>query len=108
MTPQILQINFNFSVSRDQYEEVTAALANDFANVPGCQWKVWLMNEAANEAGGIYLFADEAAVEAFKASDLAKGVLSHPALSGFSIKQFEVLEDVSRITRGPLPQAASV
>lgn len=108
MTPQILQINFKFNVPRPQYEEVTAALAQDFANVPGCLWKVWLMNEADSEAGGIYLFADEAAVERFKNSDLAKGVLSHPALSGFSIKQFEVLEDVSRITRGPLPQAAAV
>lgn len=108
MIPQILQINFKFSVSRDQYEEVTASLAQDFANVPGCLWKIWLMNEADNEAGGIYLFADEAAVERFKSSDLAKGVLSHPALSGFSIKQFEVLEDVSRTTRGPLGQTAAV
>ena len=108
MAPQILQINFNFSVSRDQYEEVTAALADDFARVPGCLWKIWLMNEAGSEGGGIYLFADEAALEQFKASDLAKGVLSHPALSGFSVKQFEVLEDVSRVTRGPLPQGAAV
>ena len=108
MTPQILQINFKFGVPRDQYEGVTAALAQDFADVPGCLWKIWLMNEADSEAGGIYLFADEAAVERFKGSELAKGVLSHPALSGFSIKQFEVLEDVSRVTRGPLPQTATV
>lgn len=108
MTPHVLQINFKFSLSRDQYEEVTASLAQAFADVPGCLWKVWLMNEADREAGGIYLFADEAAVERFKGSDLAKGVLSHPALSGFSIKQFEVLEDVSRVTRGPLPQTTTV
>lgn len=108
MTPQILQINFKFNVARDQYEEMTAALAQNFADVPGCLWKIWLMNETDSEAGGIYLFADEGAVERFKNSELAKAVLSHPALSGFSIKQFEVLEDVSRVTRGPLPQAASV
>lgn len=106
MSPQILQINFKFNVARDQYEEMAASLAQDFANVAGCVWKIWLMNEADSEGGGIYLFADEGAVERFKNSDLAKAVLSHPALSGFSIKQFEVLEDVSRVTRGPLPQTA--
>jgi hypothetical protein len=29
-------------------------------------------------------------------------VLSHPALSDFSVKQFEVMEAVSRITHAPL------
>ena len=81
---------------------MASSLANDFAKVPGCQWKVWLMNEKNNEAGGIYLFKDEKAVEEFKASPLASGVLSHPALSDFSIKQFDILEDVSAVTHAPL------
>ena len=108
MAQQILQVNFKFNVPREQYENTVSPMAQDFAQVPGCLWKVWLINEKGSEAGGIYLFADEASVENFKESELVKDVLSHPALSDFSIKQFELLEHVSRITRAPLTQAAAV
>ena len=107
MAQQILQVNFKFSVSREQYENTVSPLAQDFAEVPSCLWKIWLMNEKDNEAGGIYLFADEASVEQFKGSPLVASVLNHPALSDFSIKQFEVLEKVSRITRAPLAATAA-
>jgi len=107
MSQQILQINFKFNVSREQYESTCASLAEQFAAVPGCVWKVWLMNETDSEAGGIYLFADEAAVESFKGSPLVAAMLVHPALSDFNIKRFEVLTDVSRITRAPLGAAAA-
>ncbi len=102
MAQQVLQVNFKFNVPREQYENTVSPMAQDFAEVPGCLWKVWLMNEKENEAGGIYLFADGASVEKFKSSPLVASVLSHPALSDFSIKQFEVLEKISRVTRAPL------
>ena len=105
---QILQVNFKFNVPREQYENTVNPLAQQFAEVPGCIWKVWLMNEKDNEAGGIYLFADEASVEQFKGSPLVASVLSHPALSDFSIKQFEVLDTISRVTRAPLAATAAV
>lgn len=102
MPQQILQVNFKFSVSRPEYEGLVSSLAQDFAKVPGCVWKIWLMNETEREAGGIYLFSDVPALEQFKASPLVAGVLKNPALSAFSIKQFDVLESVSRVTRAPL------
>ena len=107
MANQVLQVNFKFNVPREQYEETVVPLAQTFAEVPGCSWKIWLMNEQENEAGGIYLFIDEAAVKDFKASPLVAGVLSHPALSDHSIKQFEVMEEVSRVTRAPLGASAA-
>ena len=107
MAQQILQINFKFNVPTELYQTTCDSMAQSFADVPGCLWKVWLMNDKENEAGGIYLFADEAAVEAFKGSPLAAAVRSHPALSDFNIKQFEVMEQVSRITRAPLGAAVA-
>src|SRR5262245_49331780 len=107
MAHQILQVNFKFNVAREQYENTVEPMAQDFANVPGCLWKVWLMNDKESEAGGIYLFADESAVETFKGSPLVAAVLSHPALSDYSIKQFEVLEQISRVTRAPLGAAVA-
>lgn len=107
MAQQILQINFKFNVAREQYENTIEPMAQDFADVPGCLWKVWLMNDKENEAGGIYLFADEASIETFKGSSLVASVLAHPALSDFNIKQFEVLEQISRVTRAPLGVAVA-
>ena len=104
---QILQVNFKFNVPREQYENAVSPMAQDIADVPGLLWKVWLMNDKESEAGGVYLFADEASVEAYKGSPIVASVLSHPALGDFSIKQFEVLDKISRITRAPLAAAVS-
>lgn len=99
---QILQLNFKFSVTRAEYEQAAASMAADFAKVAGLRWKVWILNEAESEAGGIYLFDDEASMQAFLAGPLAAGVSNHPAISDMSAKQFEVMPDVTAITRGPV------
>lgn len=106
MAQQILQLNFNFNVTRQEYEQMCSSLAGEFAKVPGCQWKVWLMNEERKEAGGIYLFENEKSLEEFKSSPLAASVLGHPALSNFSVKNFEVLEQPSLVTNAPLMSSA--
>jgi len=102
MSVKILQLNFKFNVSRVEYEQAVSALASEFAAAPGLRWKIWMINEAEQEAGGIYLFDDEASVKALLEGPLVAQVTSHPALSDFSVKQFDVMEDVTAITRGPI------
>ena len=102
MSARILQVNFKFSVSRSEYEQAAASLAVAFADVPGLRWKVWILNEADNEAGGIYLFDDDASLQDYLAGPLAAQVTSHPAFSDMSTKQFEVMPDATAITRGPV------
>ncbi|MFQ5944460.1 MAG: YdhR family protein [Anaerolineales bacterium] len=104
MSARIMQLNFKFSVSGSEYEQSVSPLANDFAAVPGLRWKIWMINEGESEAGGIYLFEDEAAVSSFLEGPLAAKVTGHPALSDFSVKQFNVMEDVTEITRGPVEE----
>ncbi len=102
MPGRILQINFKFNVSKAEYEQAVSSLAGDFAALAGLRWKIWIMNETESEAGGIYMFEDAASVKAFLDGPLAAKVTSHPALSDFSVKQFDVMEDVTKITRGPV------
>jgi hypothetical protein len=102
MAARILQVNFKFSVSRSEYEEAAASLAGAFAEVPGLRWKVWTLNEADNEAGGVYLFDDDASLQDYLAGPLAEQVRTHPAFSDMSVKQFEVVPDATTITRGPV------
>ena len=73
-----------------------------FANLPGLKWKVWILNAENSEAGGIYMFDNQASVNEYLAGPIAKIVTTHPALSNFSIKQYAIMKDVTKITRGPV------
>jgi len=102
MAEQLLQVNFKLNAAHDEYKQMATQLASAFAEVDGLRWKVWIMNEAENEAGGIYLFESEALLKAYLEGPLAAQVVSHPALKDIKIKQFAVLPDPTEITRGPV------
>jgi hypothetical protein len=107
MSGTLLQLNFTFRVSASEYEQAVTALADQFAALEGLRWKIWMINAAEQEAGGIYLFDDAASVQAFLEGSLAAQVTSHPALSDFRVKQFDVMEVLTSITRGPITVHAS-
>jgi len=105
VSQKILQINFKFHVSRVEYETAVAPLANSIANVPGLLWKVWLINETEQEAGGIHLFEDSNTLDAYLNSTIVATIVSNPILTDFSVKQFESMSAQSKVTRGPLETA---
>lgn len=102
MSAKILQVNFKFNVSGSEYEQAALSLADEYAAVAGLRWKIWIINEAEKEAGGIYLLEDEASLNALFESPLTAKVMNHPALSDFSVKHFDVMDDVTAVTRGPV------
>ena len=102
MPQKILVTNYNYNVSREDYENMTSQLGKAFADVPGCIWKIWLINDEKKEAGAVYLFENDEALQNFKASPLVASVLSHPALSNFDLKERDILTGVSETTRAPL------
>lgn len=106
MSQKILVTKFRFSVSPQEFREMAKSLAQPFAQVPGCQWKIWLIDEEKKEAGAVYLFTDEVEMNTFLESPLVASVLAHPALSDFELRPCDVLKDVSEITRAPLAEAA--
>jgi len=102
MSQKILVTNFTFNVSRDEFTAMVDQLAQAFADVPGCAWKIWLIDHEKSEAGAVYLFTDDAALQAFKVSPLVASVLSHPALGNFELRERDILGSPSAITRAPL------
>jgi len=102
MAKTILQISYKFNSSRADHTALVTPNAEYIAGVPGLVWKVWLMNEAEHEAGGIYLFEGREDAVAFVSSAAITSFAAHPSLSAFSAKMFEAVESLSRITRGPL------
>jgi len=106
MAEALLQVNFELNVPTADYRAMTTSVADAFAKVPGLRWKVWILNEERREAGGIYLFEDQHALDAFAASDLARNVATHPAFRHVTMRQSSVMPEVTAVTRGPIGAAA--
>jgi hypothetical protein len=102
MAAKLLQINFKFNVSSEEYRGIADQLAAPFAEVEGLRWKIWIINEAESEAGGFYLFDGEASRKAFLEGPLAAQVSNHPALSELSVKPFDVMAGPTAAARGPV------
>lgn len=102
MAKTILQINFKFAGSKAEYLEAFGEAAPPIAASSGLRWKVWPWNEEEQVGGGIYLFEDAASAQAFLGGPIAAGLGQHPAVSEISVSQFEVLDSLTAITRGPV------
>ena len=98
----VLQINFTFDMSAEEYEATVAPLAEPIAHVEGLLWKVWVINDEAKVAGGIYLFDKRASIDAYLSSDIVAMLASNPQITDIDVKVFDVMESVSAITRAPL------
>lgn len=102
MALQIIQVNFNFHSTVEEFENAANAVAPVFAQLEGLIWKTWLINHEKKEAGGIYLFASEQAVENYKSSVIFSRMSSNPNYSNLTVKQFDIVEVASLITNAPV------
>ena len=102
MVKKILQINVKCKNPKVDFADAYFPAAQSIADVKGLLWKVWLMNEAEKTVGGIYLFKDDASVQAYLKGPIVAAVSKNPAFSSVEAKVFDVLEKHSKITRGPI------
>ncbi|HEY9661571.1 MAG TPA: monooxygenase [Allocoleopsis sp.] len=80
--------------------EALIPLAQSIATTPGLIWKIWTENPETQEAGGIYLFEDEASLEAYLAIHTVR--LKGLGIEQINAKKFQVNEPLTEITRGML------
>lgn len=99
MSAKILQINYKLNGPKAEYEKENLPYAQPIADIPGLRWKVWIINVAQCEAGGIYLFDNDAAAQAFLDGPIIAEMKGDPTLS---IKAFDIIADLTAITRGPV------
>ena len=93
-------VNFGLKGLEDKdYRAHCGAMAPAFAQLPGLVSKTWLANAATNIYGGVYLWRDRRAMEAYQASDIYKGMLENPHFENVRVTDFEVLDGPTSITR---------
>jgi hypothetical protein len=102
---KLLQINYSqksTGAPSDKVHQFFLEGAKKIAEVNGLQWKIWIMNGAEQLAGGIYLFKDEASAQAYLNGPIIAATKSMPGVSNFESKIFDVIPDLTKITRGPV------
>ena len=94
-------INFHLNdLSESGYLALCDEIAPAFAEVPGLISKVWLANRSTNTYGGVYTWADRAAMEEFSKSELFSAVATNQNLADITSVDFDVLEVPTSVTRG--------
>jgi hypothetical protein len=99
---KLLQINYQLGSAVSDFMRESKPVADVLANVPGLRWKIWLKNDNEELGGGIYLFEDPEALKSFVEGPIVAKLRSHPAVVDVSLKEFDVDEDLSSITRAPI------
>jgi len=104
----IVQINYTRpDMPKAEWEaRYTPDRARQFLAVPGLQWKIWLDGDAERRAGGIYLFEDRAAAEAYVNGPIVARMKANPDVTELQIRLFDVRETMTAITHGPIPGLA--
>ena len=87
-------------ISEEDYRRQCEVMASAFANLPGLISKTWLANQETNTYGGVYLWRDLQAMEYYIETDLYKGMLANPHFNNITVRNFAVLENPTRVTRG--------
>ena len=103
----IMVVNFNLKgITEEDYLGLIEPIAPAFAGIPGLVSKTWLASKVTNTYGGVYVWSDRGAMEAYKDSDIYKGMQANPHFENVTVTDFAVVENATRVTRGPARVAA--
>ena len=106
MSKRVFTTKFNYSMPSEELKKIMPAVAPKFSEIPGCSWKIWLINEDQKEAGGVYLFESAEELEQFLKGPLFASVANNPSFSNLQTSIFGVNEAASEITGAPLMKMA--
>jgi quinol monooxygenase YgiN len=99
----ILTITFELNgIDAEAYTAHCAKVAPHFARLPGLISKVWLADRDSNTYGGVYLWANRAALEAYLASETFAALKANPAFANVTARAFGDLQSATVFTAGPL------
>jgi hypothetical protein len=108
MSQRIVQINLKSNVPSQDVQKAWLPAAPHLSETPGLRWKIWLINSTEDEVGGVYLFDDEASVQAFLNGPIVVNMKSDSTFSVVSIKTFDIMQEHTAITRGPVQTGVHV
>ncbi len=101
-TYTILYLRFKLQVPPDVLLSESREAASFIATVEGLIWKIWVLQEEEFEMGGIYLFANREAAEAYLNHPIVQAVRLNPNVVSTQSQLWNVESSLSAVTRAPL------
>jgi hypothetical protein len=98
----VLHLRFKLRVPPDVFLAHSREAATIIASVEGLIWKIWVLQQEKSETGGIYLFANREAAEAYLNHPVIQAVRSNPAVVSSQCQLWDVESSLSALTRAPL------
>jgi hypothetical protein len=97
---KVLQIDFPYTGPfGEEMAEMSRELAHSITEEPGFIWKIWTESSEANQGGGIYLFTDQPAAEAYLKKHAAR--LKEWGINEVNAKIFDINQELTQLTHGP-------
>ena len=97
MIIQIVQFRLS-GISAAEYLGHAELVAPRFKEMPGLVSKVWLANADTDTYGGLYTWADRAALEGYRASEIYAQLISNPHFVELSDREFAILASPTQVT----------
>jgi hypothetical protein len=97
MVVQIVQFQLA-GIDPEAYEARAEQIAPAFASLPGLIAKAWLGDRATGTYGGVYLWADRAAAEAYASGELLAAARENPAFASFRSSILDTLAGPTALT----------
>ena len=98
----VLQVRIKLLVQPDALLAQCREAAAVIAEVEGLIWKIWVVRPEEFEMGGMYLFANREAAEAYLSHPVLQAVRSNPAVVSTEFRLWDVESSLSALTRAPL------
>jgi putative monooxygenase ydhR len=102
MSQAILLATFDFDFGENEPFEATLKRAHALAERDGLVWKVWLRDRTTSRGGGIYLFEDRGAAQAWVDEAFQH---SQPWTANMHWEILEIDEALSLVTHAKLADA---
>jgi hypothetical protein len=99
----VLHLRFKLQVPPDVLLAQSRKAATAIVSAEGLLWKIWVLEKDDFEMGGIYLFANREAAEAYLNHPIIQAVRCNPAVLSTQSQLWDVETSLSALTRAPLP-----
>ena len=96
---EALVVTYKNPASQEQFTAAHAGDAPVFAEVEGLLAKIWIADPESGTKGGIYLFGDRTALDAYLESDLFAGILAEPSFEDTSWRSYQVVDELTARTQ---------
>ena len=112
----LLKITFN--IDPEMYKDIKKAhpdmvssvflkeQAEEISKLPGLIWKLWTTHTDKNKGAGFYLYATKNDAE-HRAAWAEKNFGKMPGLTNVETEIFDIMEDLTRMTSGPIDMPAN-